>query len=389
MKSMLKVMVLALLPVLGFSQTMNTTGNWDNAANWNASNIGDVITENVTLSNSVDPTIRTGFNYTIGDLTTGNNNDLIIQTSASLTLGASGNPKNLTTNNNTTLSVAGTLIIWGNLVVNNNIIWNVTGTVIIKGNVTLGNGASITVGGTGTVQIDGNFVGGNTTSLVVDGNVSIGGSLTVGNGSSATGTGTVTVAGSCADGTSPTFCGSGPLPVSLLFFVGKRVENNILITWSTASELNFDYFDVERSSNAKLFTSIGKITGQGTSNVRNDYSLTDEKPIIGKNYYRLKSVDFDGYTEYFDVVSVDFTADKLFFISPNPSDGASLGFTLNFVPDGNASIIVYDNLSNIVGFYTPSDHSQNITFPNSLKSGLYYAKIIAGDFVKVERFVVR
>lgn len=180
-----------------------------------------------------------------------------------------------------------------------------------------------------------------------------------------------------------------PLPVSLISFNGQRIMKQINLNWSTASELNFDYFDVERSSNAKLFTSIGKITGQGTSNVRNDYSLTDEKPIIGKNYYRLKSVDFDGYTEYFDVVSVDFTADKLFFISPNPSDGASLGFTLNFVPDGNASIIVYDNLSNIVGLYTPSNHSQNITFPNSLKSGLYYAKIIAGDFVRVERFVVR
>ena len=180
-----------------------------------------------------------------------------------------------------------------------------------------------------------------------------------------------------------------PLPVSLISFNGQQIMKQINLNWSTASELNFDYFDVERSSNAKLFTSIGKITGHGTSNVRNDYSLTDEKPIIGKNYYRLKSVDFDGYTEYFDVVSVDFTAGKLFFISPNPSDGASLGFTLNFVPDGNASIIVYDNLSNIVGLFTPSGHSQNITFPNPLKSGLYYAKIIAGDFVKVERFVVR
>ena len=180
-----------------------------------------------------------------------------------------------------------------------------------------------------------------------------------------------------------------PLPITLTSFSGRQIMKQITLNWSTASELNFDFFDIEKSSDGATFQSIATVKGQGTTNIRHDYSFTDEKPLIGKNYYRLKSVDFDGYTEYFDVVSVDFTADKLFFISPNPSDGASLGFTLNFVPDGNTSIIVYDNLSNIVGFYTPSDYSQNITFPNSLKSGLYFAKIIAGDFVKVERFVVR
>lgn len=383
-----KLLIFFLFPAFGFAQTMTTTGNWDNAANWTGSNIGDLISEDVILNNSVDPTIQTGFNYTIGNLTTGNNNDLIVQSGASLTLGASGNPKNLTTNNGATLSIAGTLIVWGDLVVNNGVTWNVTGTVIIKGNVILGNNGVITVGGTGTVQIDGNFTGGNNTALTVNGNVSIGGNLSVGNGSTAAGTGTVSVAGSCSDGGS-TFCDTGPLPASLLFFAGKLEGNRIITTWATASELNFDYFDVERSANARDFMSIGKVTGHGTSNVRHDYSLVDEKPLIGKNYYRLKSVDFDNYTEYFKVLAVDFSGEKSFLISPNPSDGTSLGFSLNFTPAGNSTIIVFDNLGNIIGVYKPSDYSESISFGNSLKGGIYYAKIISDDFVRVERFVVR
>ncbi len=179
------------------------------------------------------------------------------------------------------------------------------------------------------------------------------------------------------------------LPVSVISFNGRQALTQIELDWATASELNFDYFEIERSANAKDFVSIGKVMGHGNSNVRNDYRMADEKPLIGKNYYRLKSIDFDGYTEYFDIVAVDFSTTKSFFISPNPSDGTSLGFTLNFTPEANTSIIIYDNLSHVVGYYPPVSYSENITFTNVLKSGVYFAKFISGDFVKVERFVVR
>lgn len=384
----LKLILLIFLPTLGVSQTMTTTGNWDNSGNWAAGNIGDLISENVILNNSVDPTIRTGFNYTIGDLTTGNNNDLIIQTGASLTLGASGNPKNLTTNNSTTLSVTGTLTIWGDLIVNNNISWNVTGSVVIKGNVNLGNNGIITVGGTGTVQVDGNFTGGNNTALTANGNVTIGGNLSVGNGSTVAGSGTVSVGGTCTDGSS-TFCGTGPLPISLLFFQGRREGNEVITNWATASEINFDYFDVERSTNGKDFVSIGKVKGHGTTSVRNDYALSDEKPRIGKNYYRLKAIDFDNYTEYFNVISVDFSAGKIFLVSPNPSDGLSVGFVKNFISEGSTTLVIYDNLSNMIGEYKLLDDTESIAFSYPLPSGVYYAKAIADGFVKVERFVVK
>jgi hypothetical protein len=178
------------------------------------------------------------------------------------------------------------------------------------------------------------------------------------------------------------------LPVKLLFFNGVSIESAVQLKWATSSELNFDYFEIERSQDAKDFETIAKIAGNGTTSVRHDYNFKDEDPFIGKNYYRLKSVDFDLYTEYFNLVAVDFSGDKTFFVSPNPSDGRSINFVMNFAPDENSTITVYNSLSNIVKVFTRSEFLQTATLEN-LKSGVYYAKFVSNGFVKVDRFIVR
>jgi Secretion system C-terminal sorting domain len=382
MKTTLKLILLIGLPTLGFSQTMTTTGNWDNSSNWTSGDIGDLITENVTLNGNVDPTIRTGFNYTIGNLTTGNGNDLIIQSGASLTLGASGNAKNLTTNNNATLTIAGTLTIWGDLVVNNNITWNVTGSVIIKGRVNLGSNGAITIGGTGTVQVDGNFTGGNNTALTVNGNVSIGGNLSVGNGSTIAGTGTVTVAGTCADGTS-TFCATGPLPISLLFFSPKLEVNKIIISWATASELNNDFFTIERAANIEKFEAIGNpIDGNGTTAEKNYYAAEDPTPLYGRSYYRLKQTDFDGAFTYSPVRVIDYEGPRFetLRIYPNPSQGYSLTIEVNGLKkQASVPVQIYDIkgqkiFERMLDVNTPGILKHDLEFGSPLKQGLYIIK---------------
>lgn len=178
------------------------------------------------------------------------------------------------------------------------------------------------------------------------------------------------------------------LPVTLLFFNGVSIESAVQLKWATSSELNFDFFEIERSQDAKDFKSIARINGHGTTSVRQDYAFTDEDPFIGKNYYRLKSVDFDLYTEYFKLVAVDFSGDKIFFVSPSPSDGSPLSFVMNFTPDENSTITVYSGLSNIVKVFTGSELSQTFASEN-LKSGVYYAKFVSEGFVKVDRFIIK
>ena len=181
----------------------------------------------------------------------------------------------------------------------------------------------------------------------------------------------------------------GPLPIELLFFKAIQSGDKVTVSWATASELNFDYFSVERSANGLDFGELEQVKGHGTTNERNDYRLEDRDPLIGKNYYRLKSVDFDGYTEYFKVVVVDFSGEKTFSIAPNPTDGTSLTFWTNFVPDATSSITIFDNYSSIIGKYKSADFGQPIGFDTPLKSGVYYARIVSKDFVKVEKFIVR
>lgn len=157
-----------------------TTGNWELPINWSGSNIGDIITENVTINNNRAALINNGSNYTIGDLTFGNNTGLTINTLGILNVGASGNPKILTAGNTVAVTVGGQLTVWGDLIVINNLSLNVGGSLIVKGNIQMNNNAAISV--TGDVQVDGDFLAGNNTnvSVVAGGHVNVDGVVTVG-----------------------------------------------------------------------------------------------------------------------------------------------------------------------------------------------------------------
>lgn len=181
----------------------------------------------------------------------------------------------------------------------------------------------------------------------------------------------------------------GVLPVELLFFKSKKESSRISLSWATASELNFDYFDIEKSTDGVTFKSIGTVKGNGTTSERHDYKLDDEKPMIGKNYYRLKSVDFDGYTEYFDVVMVDFDGLKNFSIYPNPADGVAFKAETNFTPAQNAFVTIFTASGKEVGRYQVMGDLSDLTMPVKLESGWYYARFISSEFTAVCRFTVK
>lgn len=111
------------------------------------------------------------------------------------------------------------------------------------------------------------------------------------------------------------------LPISLTSFTGKAVDKNVLLNWETASEQDNDYFEVLRSADGKKFTVIAKVDGAGNSTSVKNYSLVDENPFAGTNYYKLIQHDFDGKTSESDVISVNskIAASQL-SVYANPSD---------------------------------------------------------------------
>lgn len=101
-----------------------------------------------------------------------------------------------------------------------------------------------------------------------------------------------------------TITGSGPLPVTWLSINAQQNDSNVLISWSTASETNNNYFTVERSKNGREWGKIGDVNGAGNSMAEKFYEYVDKKPYTGINYYRIKQTDFDSESNYSAVTSI-------------------------------------------------------------------------------------
>jgi Secretion system C-terminal sorting domain len=371
-----------------FSQaTFTTTGSWETAGNWSGSNIGDIITEDVTFNNSRAALINNGSNYTIGNLTLGNSDGLTINTTGTLNVGASGTPKNFTAGNGASLTITGTLIIWGDLIVVNTLSLSVSGTLIVKGNIQMNNGASISV--TGSVSVDGDFIAGNnaTVSISGGGSVNVNGDVSTGNNANLTGPpGSFTVGGGCTQG-SGSFCNSGTLPVELLFFNATANISNVRLFWATASELNSDYFLVEKSDEGLDYQILLKVTAQGNSTTKVDYETFDEKPKIGRSYYRLKQVDLDGKETVYQVVLVEFSGLRATSVYPSPAlSGQEIHLELNFVPEYPLEVSLFDLSGRQMKKFTLNGNSAIL--PNQFSNGVYFIKLSSPEYKSVTKFIV-
>jgi hypothetical protein len=93
------------------------------------------------------------------------------------------------------------------------------------------------------------------------------------------------------------------LPVTLVEFTARKDrDSRNLVSWKTANEQNSSYFAVERSSDGRSFTEIGRVSSTNRGAEVNQYSFSDVQPLFGANYYRLKMVDRDGSFRYSNIV---------------------------------------------------------------------------------------
>ena len=102
---------------------------------------------------------------------------------------------------------------------------------------------------------------------------------------------------------------NGALPVKLVYFTADKGASNVAsLKWATASELDNAYFEVERSADGLNWDKLVQVTGAGTTTQEELYSYTDDTPLTGVNYYRLKQVDVDGNFVYTNIAQVTFDA---------------------------------------------------------------------------------
>ncbi|MEZ4921687.1 MAG: T9SS type A sorting domain-containing protein [Crocinitomicaceae bacterium] len=118
------------------------------------------------------------------------------------------------------------------------------------------------------------------------------------------------------------YTNNNPLPIELLSFEAKLNNEQVDLFWTTVSESNNDYFEIERSFDGQQWEYLETVDGAGTSSITLNYKVIDSKPHAGVNYYRLKQVDFDGNYEFSSVAKVDVPFNNLgnLVIYPNPTN---------------------------------------------------------------------
>jgi hypothetical protein len=186
-----------------------------------------------------------------------------------------------------------------------------------------------------------------------------------------------------------------PLPITLISFEGKMKKNNeITLTWATASELNNNFFVIERSTGSDEFMELATVTGAGTSNTRVDYESIDHNPAFGKNYYRLKQVDFDGKYSYSKIIALENNhSEPQVDVSPNPiASGGKIQFKVTQSTNvSKPQVSLYDLLGRSIPFYAESNANDWELQPaTELPAGLYILKVAFPDFSKTisERIII-
>ena len=171
------------------------------------------------------------------------------------------------------------------------------------------------------------------------------------------------------------------LPVELIYFAGKVQENKVAIKWSTASETNNDYFMVEREKGLGNgdWEAIGKVKGEGNSTSIINYSIADEHPYNGINYYRLKQTDFDGKFTYSNTISITTNNEQqIITISPNPFSTTATIIINSELKIQNTELKIYDLLGKEVRVLTlnPSPKGEGLQIARgNLQAGMYFYKV--------------
>ncbi len=178
-----------------------------------------------------------------------------------------------------------------------------------------------------------------------------------------------------------------PLPAGLSGFTATKLGNSALIQWTTVTETNNKGFGIERSADSKVWTRIGFVNSKasdGNSKERLSYSYTDQAPLNGTNYYRLKQTDLDGKYNYSTVKQLSFGNRNTISIHPNPAKDYVIIDGLN----GDEMIKIYDATGRIVKEIKPASSSVAIRL-DTLNEGLYQVSIISTNGNTLSRKIMK
>lgn len=185
-------------------------------------------------------------------------------------------------------------------------------------------------------------------------------------------------------------CELDVLPVEISIFEISKVkrEESVKIEWTTVTEINNDYFSIERSEDGVNFEAIHLVGGAGSSNHEIMYSVVDEDPFYGTSYYRIKQTDYDGNYKYSELRMYKNSSLK-FTLAPNPiynSGELSIWFR-GYVPDEFFVTIVATNGEVVYRSKEISEDSM-IKIQKEFEPGVYYINVSSKNQTESKKIVI-
>ncbi len=194
-----------------------------------------------------------------------------------------------------------------------------------------------------------------------------------------------------------------PLPVEISSFTVLKKGKDVVLKWTTVTELNNAGFEIEHlygDEDIREWTNLAWIQGSATSFSESSYEYFMERPEPGIHKFRLKQIDFDGLFEYSAEVEIDIPFSDVIHLSgpyPNPigsQHGASEStFTVSAPMDRDISIEIFDAMGKSIGLIFDgllvANTTQQFSYSSSqLPSGIYFYRIAGGGFSKSYKFIV-
>lgn len=180
------------------------------------------------------------------------------------------------------------------------------------------------------------------------------------------------------------------LPVELTYFQTQAIDSQkINIKWETATEINSNYFVLERSRDAVHYKSIANIEAAGSSTSKKTYSFTDESALFGTNYYRLSQFDRDGTQQVFrpQAVVID-DAYVAFGIFPNPSQGNNFSVKVEDADEASLKLTDFSGRAIPLNTNKLTQTILEVTPAESLSFGTYILDVQTLGSLKKHRVLV-
>ncbi len=191
----------------------------------------------------------------------------------------------------------------------------------------------------------------------------------------------------------PSGFGNPPLPIELVNFNAKYSSGKVYLDWSTATEINNDYFLIQRSTDNIAYVNIDNVDGSGNSSQTHYYTDIDSKPLNGINYYRLCQVDYDGTRTYSypRAIRTNGKADVVVF--PNPATAENISVLFTGSKNENYVLEVRDITGKIIvrkenQILESGINKLNLEKDSFFSQGTYFVSILMGDDVYHQKMII-